>query len=381
VRIKTIPEDFRVEEQIDLPREPNGPYTLYRVEKRELTTAQVEAALSSALSRQRGDVHFPGIKDKRAVAVQYVAIKGRGPREVRRKRFSAERVGRVARQFQPSDLLGNSFTVVLRDLDEDRAAKLGAALERLATGGIPNYFDQQRFGSQLKSGGLPGKRVFQRDSEGMLRAHLAEPMVGDPARVQRLKEVAAEHWGDWNTVFEAAPKPSNFRSVLTYLRDHPTGYRRALDLVTPRVLGLYIMAYQSLLWNRIAAGYMVEQAGAPSGTVDIAGEPFPLFDDIAAYVPADMRVQLPYHGARYGPDMAPVVAAVLEQEGLELNDLKPRILSRVYLPRAKRPLLGFPRDVSASPVAPDDRFEGRYRVTLSFTLPPGSYATLALKAL
>jgi tRNA pseudouridine13 synthase len=41
----------------------------------------------------------------------------------------------------------------------------------------------------------------------------------------------------------------------------------------------------------------------------------------------------------------------------------------------------FPQDVSASSPESDDRFPGRNKLTLTFTLPRGSYATLVIKAL
>jgi tRNA pseudouridine13 synthase len=388
VRIKTVPEDFRVEERIDLPRDPEGVYTLYRVEKRGVTTPSVERQLARALHRRPAAIHFPGLKDKRAVAVQYVTVKGGGPEQVEGRGFTARRVGRSAERLQPSHLTGNRFTVTVRDVDPTDAAAFGPTLARLSQEGVPNYFDQQRFGSQTRDGDLPGKRIFRRDAEGALHAHLAERLAGDPRRLRAFKQTAADHWEAWDLIFDAAPSPSNFRSVLTYLRDHPTAgvperdryFRRALNLVTTRVLRIYIQAYQSLLWNRIVARYLVRQLGEPPASVSIAQEALPFYLDLAGRVTID-AVPLPYHRARYrDPDLAAVVKEVLRQEGFELNDLKPRILQRAYLPRGSRPLLLFPADVSVADPVPDERFTGSHSVTLTFTLPPGAYATLVIKA-
>jgi len=382
VRIKTIPEDFHVEEQVRLPLDPKGGHALYRIRKRGVTTMEVEAWLARALRRPRSAVHSPGLKDKEAVAVQYLTVWGEGPPRVEGPGFVAERVGRTARPLNPSDLIGNRFTVVIRDLDGSEAATMGEQLRRLAREGLPNYFGQQRFGSQTETGDWPGRRILLRDAEGALRAYLAEPMVGDRPQVRAFKRRAAERWGDWGALLEVAPRPSNYRSVLTYLRDHPNDFRRALNLVTPRLLRLYLAAYQSLLWNRIVARYLADRVGGPSGTIEVAGERLPLFADLTAYFSTDAAVPLPFHRATYDdPALAATVEEVLSGEGLALSDLKPRILRRAYLPRGNRRLLLFPRDVAASPPAPDDRFPGRHKATLSFTLPPGSYATLVLQAL
>jgi len=382
VRVKAVPEDFVVEEQARLPLAPDGPYTIYRVRKRAVTTMEVEAMMAHALRRPRSAVRSPALKDKNAVAVQYLALRGDGPARLEGRGFVAERVGRAARPLEPSDLVGNRFTVVVRDLAPLEAEGLGNRLERLGREGLPNYFDQQRFGSQTTTGDFPGRRVLLRDAEGALRAYLAEPMVGDPPRVRAFKRLAAERWGDWQALLEAAPRPSNIRSVLTYLRDHPADLRRALNLVTPRLLRLYLAAYQSFLWNRIVARYLKAVLGEPSGAVEVAGEPLPLFSDLATGLPADAAVALPFHRASYDdPVLASAVAEVLREEGLALGDLKPRLLRRAYLPRGRRRLLLMPGDPAASPPEPDDRFPDRHKVTLTFTLPPGSYGTLVLRAL
>jgi tRNA(Glu) U13 pseudouridine synthase TruD len=43
--------------------------------------------------------------------------------------------------------------------------------------------------------------------------------------------------------------------------------------------------------------------------------------------------------------------------------------------------LVFPAEVSIAGPEPDERFPGRQRMTASFSLPRGSYATLVLKIL
>jgi len=381
MRLKVVPEDFLVEEQIRFPPS-GGPHSLYRVQKREATTLEVQARLARALRLPLSAVAFPALKDRDAVAIQYATVRGAGPRRLSGPGFTAERVGRVARPLAPSDLIGNRFEVTVRDLAPEEADRIGRRLAEVAVEGLPNYFDQQRFGSQTVSGEFPGRRILHRDAEGALRAYLAEPMVGDPADVRAFKQEAAARWGQWRMLLETAPRPSNLRSVLTFLCDHPTDFRRALNLVTPRILSLYLTAYQSFLWNRIAAGYLQARLGPPCGFVEVAGDALPLFPALSDRLPPDATVPLPHHRAVYGdPLLAAVVENILQAEGLTLSDLKPRLLRRAYLPRGQRRLVLRPADVSASPPAPDERFPGRQKITLTFALPPGSYATLVVRSL
>jgi tRNA pseudouridine13 synthase len=214
--------------------------------------------------------------------------------------------------------------------------------------------------------------------------------------VRAFKAFAADHWGDWEGLFAAAPRPSNYRSVLTYLRDHPpdgsaesaTYYRKAVNLITRRLLSIYLSAYQSLLWNRIAARYLAAQLGAaPENeppSVEIAGERLPIYRELPAHLDRDIAIPLPNHRAAYGSGPSPlaaIAADVLAEEGFALHDLKARILKKAYLTKGQRALLLFPQELSASSPEPDDRFPGRNKLTLAFTLPRGSYATLVIKAL
>jgi tRNA pseudouridine13 synthase len=414
MRYKVQPEDFIVEEQIRLPLARRGPFAVYRVRKRGLTTLGVQARMARALGVSQSDVVFPALKDKEAVAVQHAAVRGTGPARlsffpvsgstggdalpsasggmggVPRNGFEAELLGRSPRPLTPADIVANRFTLVLRDMPIEEATRVRERLVQVARFGLPNYFDQQRFGSLTPGEEHIGKHILQRDAEGALHAYLAQPFVGDPAPVRKFKTFATAHWGDWDGLFEAAPRPSNFRSVLTYLRDHPTGaaaertthYRKALNLITRRLLSLYLAAYQSLLWNRIAARYLVARMGEASARVEVAGERLPVYYEPPASLDPDIAIPLPNHRAVYAnPELATVVAQVLAEEGLALNDLKARILKKAYLPKGKRALMFFPEDASASPPEPDDRFPGRHKATLTFTLSRGSYATLVIKAL
>jgi len=398
MRYKVQPEDFVVEERIQFPLAHRGPFAVYRVRKRGVTALGVQARMARRLGVAQSDVVFPALKDKEAVVVQHAAVRGTGPTHLAGNGFEAEFLGRGSRPLTPADIVANHFTLVLREMPAAEAERIQERLALVARHGLPNYFDEQRFGS-LTPGEEPiGKRILQRDAEGALRAYLTQSFAGDPAPVRTFKTFAAAHWGDWERMFEAAPRPSNFRSVLTYLRDHPGGssaelatgdaeertihYRKALNLITRRLLGLYLVAYQSLLWNRTAARYLVARVGEAPATIEVAGERLPVYRELPGSLDPDVAIPLPNHRAVYAnPEMAAVVAQVLAEEGLALNDLKARILKNAYLPKGKRGLMLFLQDASASPPEPDDRFPGQHKLTLTLTLPRGSYATLVIKAL
>jgi len=388
VRYKVQPADFVVEEQMVLPLAEAGPYAVYRARKEGVTTLEMQVHLAKALGRPRGAVVFPALKDKDAIAIQYASVKGGGPRRLRGPGFSAERVGRSARPLRPSDLRGNRFIVVLRDLATDEARRIRARLDEVLHSGVPNYFDEQRFGSMTPAGGFIGKQILLRDVEGALRSYLTEPFAGDPPEARAFKRFAAGHWGDWPALFDQAPRPSNFRSVLTFLKDHPDDYRRALNLIPQRLLSLYLSAYQGFLWNQMAGRFLagrLEAAGLPFAWLEIARVRLPVHsrlpDDLRARL-SQTTISLPHLRATFAdPEVRAAAAEVLRQEGLTQSDLKARVLQKAYLSQGGRALLLFPQEAAVLSEGEDERFPGQRRLTLTFTLPPGAYATLVLKAL
>ena len=400
MRLKALPEDFLVEEQIHLPLDPAGKHSVFRIRKRDATTLQVQESLALLLHVGKEQVTFPALKDKDAIATQFVSVawspQAALPSLAPSAAFSIERVGATLRPLQPSDLRGNAFSIVVRDLALDEAQKVGPRLRQIGEYGLPNYFDEQRFGSYSGASGFIGKKIVQRDAEGALRIYLSDKMAGDPERVRVFKEFAAEHWGDWDALMEHAPKPSNFRSVLTYLKDHPltgtnaernTILRKALNLIPHRLLTLYLSAYQAWLWNLITARFIAETVAEhrfASPTIRVAGQDLPIYYNLPESVRLHfdrLNIPLPNHRAVYAdPALARITDGVMAKEGLTLNDFKARILKKAFAAKSSRPLVVHPTDIQPGEPENDELARKRWKVTLRFTLPPGSYATLVIKA-
>jgi tRNA pseudouridine13 synthase len=386
MRYQVIPEDFEVNEVLRQTQPGKGTHTLYRVRKVGRTTLQVQTAVAKALRCARSKVRFPALKDRLAVTWQHASLQGSGPEEIRGKGWSAKRIGRLGRHLRPTDIEGNRFTVVLRDLAMEDVPLVAARLEAIGHAGLPNYFDRQRFGSYSPGQEWIGRIILQRDAEAALRAHLSQPMTGDPKAVLAFKAQAREYWGNWDRLFQAAPRPSNFRSVLVFLRDHPEDYQHALNLVTPRILSIYLAAYQSLLWNRLVGRLLLQHLEAcEDATIEIGGELLPLYRTLPEQWLQgwkELHVPLPHHRVAYNDSAQDILfKAILDEENLKQSQLKARLLRRAYIGKGNRAMLLFPNDGKVLEAGPDERFAGRERLTIQFLLPRGSYATLVMRVL
>lgn len=383
---KLRPEDFVVEEILKVTPKPSGPYAIYRLTKRGISTLQAHVRVASALGVKPSAITFPGLKDKKAIASQFFSLEGRGPEEIKGPGFSARLVGFFHRHLSPEDILANEFNLTIRLIPRSAVQAIEEAISRVQEDGLPNYFDRQRFSSLSPDGQFPGKKILQRDAEGALKLYLTSPFPLDPSSYRAFKEKARELWGCWEELLKEAPSPSNFRSVLTYLKDHPVGFRKALNLVTPRVLTLFLSSYQSWLWNKLAGRFIREKLEAgnlPYRELEIAGEKLPFYDCLPEELREELRgLSLPFfhHRTNFGdPEISHFAQEILEEEGLELKDFKARILDRAYLSRGERKLLLFP-GIPSYAIEDDELNPGALKLKLELRLPPGSYATLVVKA-
>ena len=385
VRIKTIPEDFRVEERLSVQPKARGPYALYRVEKRNITTLEAVQKLSRLLKVKPSAIVFPALKDKVAVAIQHCTVKAPArsiPREIKNASISAELLGYLEHHLSPRDLAENKFIVTVREIPGEEAVRVQERFKLIGSQGLPNYFDFQRFGSWSKSLGFPGKLLLLGDWEGVLRAYLAEPLLGDPPAVLRLKRLARENWGNWPLLKEHAPK-GNLRSVLTFLCDHPADFKRAVNLITPRILSLWLSAYQSFLWNCVAS-FILErllpdktQLKYPFGEFVFPRWPLP------AEVLGNLKgLEIPLPSAKAKPEgiVAEAFSSFLAKEGLRPETLKVRGVERAFLAKGTRALWVVPKEPKILEEGEDELFPGHRKIVLSFSLPPGSYATLLFAA-
>ena len=237
---------------------------------------------------------------------------------------------------------------------EDELRRTSFEIESLPRDGLPNYFDDQRFGSVGFSGQFIGHAWLLGDHERALRLALAEPNPFDRPAMKSQKAVLRAIWGRWAET-KARLDRSPARSIVTYLVDHPTDYRGAFARLGRVYRTLYFSAFQSHLWNLFLAGWL-ERSTRTDQRVPIelkAGTfPFPRRldrDQIETLIGSPIPLPSSRNPLPSGP-LGKVVEEVLERFQLTWSGLRVKHLKDVFFSKgARRP--GLPRE----PGFPPDR--------------------------
>jgi len=149
--IGTAPEDFQVTEVPRYAPSGEGDHCFVRIRKKGITSWEAAARLAGALERRPGDVGLAGIKDRRAVADQWLSLPDVDPADALALDLPDVEILEAARhghKLRTGHLAGNRFVVRLYGVRVDAPARARAILDRLAREGAYHYFGPQRFGSR-----------------------------------------------------------------------------------------------------------------------------------------------------------------------------------------------------------------------------------------
>ncbi|WP_169974252.1 tRNA pseudouridine(13) synthase TruD [Tautonia rosea] len=385
MKIKCRPEDFRVEELPTVQPGDRGRFVLYRLTKRGIGTPEAIESIRRRWNLPPDVVRHGGLKDRHALTIQYLSIFKGPERSLHQEQIDLEPIGRIDEPYGPSSFRGNHFGIVLRDLSDEEAARALQAATEIPRDGIPNYFDDQRFGSVGPSGEFIGRAWITGDHERALWLALAEENDSDRPGDARQKAILRELWGQWPEAKDTLDR-SHIRSIVTYLVDHPTDFRGAFARVRRDLRSIYFSAYQSHLWNLIL-GRFIERLTRPEQRVmhpfRTAMLPVPVgLEPEQVDRLAKTRLPLPASRTVIGSDeVAEIARSVVVEQGMAWEDLRVRHLKDVFLSKGDRAAIFRAGRWSQSDLKDDDLYRGRKTLELEFELPRGAYATLIVKRL
>ncbi len=380
--IKNRPEDFFVQEIPLYEPSGEGEHVYVEIEKINLTTFDAINRIAEALHISSRDIGYAGMKDARAISRQIFSIFGateEAAMNLRLPDISVKWASRHGNKLRLGHLAGNRFAIKTRDVNPTDVVKLRPAIDVLEKRGMPNYFGDQRFGYRGNNDRL-GAALVREDDEGFLRLLLGSPDAAlDDPQTRAARE--AFEAGDFEAAMKHWPRRSGMeRRILSRFikTKRPAAAVRTVDEKFRR---LWISALQSKVFNQILAERIESIDRVLVGDVAFKHENGACFtvEDAAIEQPRAEAFEISATGPLVGyrvtmPLGEPLVIEerVFAEHGLKPSDFRRE--GRLRVKGARRPLRVKPTDIKLEGGVDED---GAH-VTVAFTLPAGSYATVLM---
>jgi tRNA pseudouridine13 synthase len=379
--IKSIPEDFTVEEKADLPLGERGGYRVYLLKKSNWTTLDLIYFLSHSLSVPFKKFSYGGKKDKHGLTYQFITIKDKRDFSKRGKDFSLESKGFMERRMSPDLIKGNFFTITTRNLRDFESIEKN--IEETKKFGFPNFFDDQRFRSFSPERGFFAEKILKKHWNGALQVFLTSIYPDMRRKGRQSREALLENWRDWETCLRLAKYPLEKR-IFRHLINNPKDFEGALQLVPEEEISMLYSSFQSHLWNELLRRLIKEKV---KDFEEIKGsEGSYLFwkrlDDSAFFYFS--KLELPTSSAKmeFPDDLSHLrYEEILKEINLTKSSFRTEILTKVYFKSFLRKAVIIPDDIQIIDKGKDELHEGKMKMTLSFFLPRGSYGTMLMKRL
>lgn len=376
--IKTCPDDFLVEELPLYPTCGEGEHLYLEVEKRGITTFELLKRIANALQVDERAMGYAGLKDAQAVTRQFISLTGCSADKALALRLDNIRILSARRhrnKLRLGHLAGNRFTITIRNVDSGALERVRDILHILKMTGVPNFFGEQRYGA-LGNSHLTGRAIVQKDF-----ARAASCIIGNPDRITHPEWRQAAILYAQNRLTEAQEiMPRRMRNEHNLIRRMRRGSspEEAVRRLPGKLLRLYLSAYQSHLFDRLVAMRLDSIDTLWAG--DLAykhdnGACF-LVTDPATEQPRADRLEISPTAPMVGHKvrMAEAQAGILEQALLAKEGIRPedfRVGKGLSMPGERRPLR-----IPISAITTNQQDD---RLTLSFALPKGSFATTVLR--
>lgn len=383
--IKQRVEDFFVQELPLYEPSGEGEHVYAEIQKVGMTTFDAIRHLSEALKVHPRDIGYAGMKDARAITRQIFSILGTSEHavmELKLPNLTVQWAARHGNKLRLGHLKANRFAIKIRDVNPTDVVKLRPVIDLLQKRGMPNFFGEQRFGRRGNND-LLGAALIRGDNVAVLKLLLGSPNpeIDDRATLlarrmfdERNNDESMKHW----------PRRSGLeRRILARLikTKKPNGAVRAID---EKLRRLWVSALQSRLFNEVLARRITGTDRLMDGDLAYKHDNGACFrvEKAEAEQPRAESFEVSPTGPLVGyrmtlPEGEPlrIEQEVFTAHGLTPGDFKQAGKERVK--GARRPLRVKPEDVELAGGVD----EHGPHVTVAFTLPAGSFATVLLREL
>lgn len=390
-RLRQSVEDFTVEEiltngstaKIEPHNIPSitgfGRYLICVLVKRNIDTFQALQAVANKLGVTTDRIHIGGIKDARALTAQHVSISRMLPEQIgliETPKLRLYPLGFSNEKIHSDLLFGNQFHITVRAIEQSEpviAEHIENANNELSTlGGCPNFFGHQRFGTTRPVTHLVGKHILLGEWEEAALAFLAKPSVYEHPQSRQVRQQLRDT-RDFKEALRYFPPRLIFeRSMLSHLAMRSGDFIGAFHRLPKKLCQLFVQAYQSYLFNRflsgsIRRGLLQESPAEFSYKLTIDTREYPALPLIG------------YQQTLSTGKQGEIEEKIFQDEEVQQSNFKiplmPEISSKGKLRTAVTPV----KDLVPNESVKDEANLDKRKMSLSFALMKGSYATALLR--
>ena len=381
-KLRTVPEDFIVEE-LPINFTNTGPYTICRLTKKSWEHQHAVREITNRLHISPKRFGWAGTKDRNAVTTQYISLYDVPKEQIEALAIKDITITPVAsHQFSLGlgNLEGNRFRLTLRGCDAENLAEKTAEITAAVKTGIPNYFGLQRFGAMKPITHKMGYHILRGEFEEAVTLYVGDAFPYESDEIKAARTSFRETKDAKEALHDLPVHLSYERIMLDSLMKKKDDYGSSLQALPPKLLSMFVSAYQSWLFNmavsaRCAEGTALSEPRIGEHLVFANGRVDTVTEKNMPTARQHMKRGRCFVVGWMPGKTLPVAAGPLENEMFTLME-KDGISMPDFDKAAafvKTNYDGFHRRISLEAdvsyeISGDD-------VVLSFTLPPGHYAT------
>jgi len=382
-------------------------YTTFILQKNNKDTFEAINLISKALKVPKSKFSYSGLKDKRSISLQKIAIKGNYAEELHDLKIpniSINKIHHSSKSIKIGSNQGNYFIITIRNIEKntnlrERAEKI---LDLVSTHGFLNYYGLQRFGTFRPNSHLIGRYLLENSfkqvfDEFVIQLYSSESEQSLKVR-SKLRNDNDLEWASKNF-----PKSLNYElMMIQHLIENPDDFQGSVKRLPRALIRLLISAFQSYLFNklislRVEKGYPIFEP--------VKGDVISILDDIDG----DLTQVSYIFGKGYdqyllkalamdrGAIVVPLIgydtdlkqfplfndlfSELLEKENFNTSVFNSHYLKEFEFKGAFRAMTNKPKGLQIMEIAEDDNFPGKMKMKINFSLRSGSYATMLLKEL
>lgn len=283
--------------------------------------------------------------------------------------------------MQPVSIIGNHFSVVVRQLKIHDIQSAQKTIPQIQQNGYNNYFDDQRFGSFDRDQGFLGDKLLKQQLNGALKIYVTGIHPENSKEEKERKRFFFSHWKDWQSCMQVAETQAERRTFDSLCR-HPHDFLSCLRQIPHEAMSLYLSAYQSFLWNKVLTKITIKVSIPPLQIYPGTAGEYQFYDQLL-HGQRDFleNLQIPTYGQGLNypdPFIRKTYQEVLSEEGLKPGSYNQLRIRQSFMKSFNRPAIIRPESIQCQ-FQNDEIYPSNLKLHLDFSLPRGAYATMLLK--